>query len=335
MPLAVPPDRQGFDVMAVVQRGRLEAEAALFAASFRASNPDFTGRLILVEPQPGPLWPDNPRIDAASRDLLVGRFGAEIRPFDSSLFGARYPQGNKIEGLAALDPGRPFVFFDTDTLFLGPLSEVPFDFDRPGASLRREASWPRPELYGPGYDAIWRSLYTRFGLDLDAAVDPRHGEDDWRRYPYYNAGFFFFRDPAGFGARFAEIACAIRDDPPDALLGQALDPWLDQIALPLVLHGFGGGRDALPGGLIDGRITCHWRTLPLLYARESDAAVALVEELAGQPAIKKVLRGWVAARKLIYQGKGAQVRAMFDRDFLPRREQPIRNRIKAAKLWWR
>ena len=29
-----------------------------------------------------------------------------------------------------------FVFFDTDTLICGELCELPFDFARPGASLR-------------------------------------------------------------------------------------------------------------------------------------------------------------------------------------------------------
>ncbi len=325
-----------YDVMAVVQRGRLAFEAVLFAAAFRATNPDFPGRLIFVEPQPGPLWPDrNPRIGDAARDLLTGRFRALIRPFESRAFGAAWPHGNKIEGLQALDPGRPFVFFDTDTLILRPLSEVPFDFDRPGASLRREGTWPKPTLYGPDHAAIWRSLYDRFGLDFQGTLDTRHPADHWERYLYFNAGFFFHRDPAVFGARFLEIARGIRDDPPPELEDQAIDPWLDQIALPLVIHGLGGGRDALPPGLIDGTVSCHWRCLPLLYAREADAVVALLEGLAREPPIKRVLRDWEPARKLIYQGKGVQVRAMFERDFLPRKERIIRSRIKAAKLWWR
>jgi hypothetical protein len=325
-----------FDVLAVVQQGRLTHEAVLFAASFRAANPDFAGRLILAEPQPGPLWPDDPRIaDAEARDLLTGRHGAEIRPFEARVFGAAYPHGNKIEGLSVLDPGRPFVFFDTDTLFVGPLSAVPFDFDRPGASLRREGTWPVPALYGPDRAAIWRALYDRFGLDFEASRDLRHPADDWRRYLYFNAGFFFHRDPAAFGTRFLEIARTIRDDPPPEVAGQPLDPWLDQIALPLAIHGFGGGRDVLPPGLIDGAVSCHWRALPLLYARESDAVVATLEGIALRQPEKRVLKGWQAARKLIFQGRGAEIRAMFDRDFLPRKEQVIRNRIKAAGLWWR
>jgi hypothetical protein len=40
----------------------------------------------------------------------------------------------------------PFVFFDTDTLITGELMSVPFDFSCPGASLRREGTWPEPTL---------------------------------------------------------------------------------------------------------------------------------------------------------------------------------------------
>ena len=40
-------------------------------------------------------------------------------------------------------------------------------------------------------------------------------------------------------------------------------------------------------------------------------------------------------RKVIYQGKGAEARALFDRNDLPRREQMIRNAIKREGLWYR
>jgi hypothetical protein len=38
---------------------------------------------------------------------------------------------------------------------------------------------------------------------------------------------------------------------------------------------------------------------------------------------------------MVYQGKGAEVRALFDQDNLPRREQMIRNQIKREGLWVR
>ena len=38
---------------------------------------------------------------------------------------------------------------------------------------------------------------------------------------------------------------------------------------------------------------------------------------------------------MIYQGRGSKVRALFDREKLPKREQVIRNRIRANGFWMR
>ena len=86
---------------------------------------------------------------------------------------------------------------------------------------------------------------------------------------------------------------------------------------------------------MDGAVTCHYRTIPLLYARESDHVVEVLQEVAASNAIKKVVKDYEPFRKMIYQGKGEQVRALFDRDDLPRREQMIRNAIKREGLWLR
>jgi hypothetical protein len=326
---------QSFNILIIGQAGRLQYEALLFAASLRHSAPDFPGRLFVAMPQPGPLWPDDPRITDTDLLAALAELGAEVIPFDSHHFGAAYPYGNKIEALLALPANKPFVFFDTDTLIMGDLTAVPFDFDRPTASLRREGTWPQIELYGPGYTAIWQSLYDRFGLDFASSLDPAQPDEYWQKYLYFNAGFFFYRCPHVFGQRFLDMALSIRDTPPPELECQSLDPWLDQVALPLVIHSFGGARDTLPPGLLDGAVSCHYRLLPLLYARESDAVVALLEAITAPNRIKRLLKSYEPAKRLIYQGRGAKLRAMFDRDALPRREQMIRNQIKKAGFWMR
>lgn len=196
----------------------------------------------MAEPQAGTLWDTDPEVtDIATRDLLVD-LGAQIIPLHSKTFGSAYPNGNKIEALALLPEGEPFIFFDTDTLFTGSLDEIAFDFNKPGASAKCEETWPQPDLYGPGYEDIWKSLYDKFGLDFDSSLDMAQPDEYWRRYLYFNAGFFYYKCPKIFGERFLEYATAIRDDPPTELDGQALYPWLDQIALPLVIHSLGGGR---------------------------------------------------------------------------------------------
>lgn len=330
-----PPAGTDFNVVIVGQNGRLTYEALLFAASLRQCSPDFTGRLLVAEPQPGPLWPRDPRIsDTAALEMLQA-LGAEIVPFETRHFGADYPYGNKIEMLRALPEGEPFLFFDTDTLITGDLRSVPFDFARPSASLRREGTWPKPELYGPGYTGLWRSLYDKFGLDFDSSLDLSQPDEYWKRYLYFNAGYFFYACPRQFGALFEDYALAIRDDPPHALCAQEMDPWLDQIALPLVIHALGGGRDTLPPGLLDGSVSCHYRMLPLLYAREDDHVIEVLETVAAPNKLKKLLKSHEPIKRMVYQGRGAKVRALFDQAHLPRREQAIRNRIKSNGFWMR
>lgn len=333
--MAKPPKTHPFNVMIVGQNGRLQYEAALFVASFRAANPTFPGRLFVAEPQPNALWSRDPRMGDPAVRALLSDLGAVILPFESIHFGERYPNGNKIEALRALPIGEPFVFFDTDTLVMGDVTAVPFDFSKPSASLRVEGTWPQIELYGPGYGAIWKSLYDLFGLDFESSQDNEQPEEYWRRYLYFNAGFFYHDCPHAFGQRFCDYATTIRDQRPPEIVCQTLDPWLDQVALPLVIHSFGGGRDALEPGWLDGKTTCHYRLLPLLYARESQHVVDTLEAVAAPNKIKKVLKAYDPMKRMIFQGKGAKARALFDRANLPRREQAIRNTLKREKLWLR
>ncbi|SHH76417.1 hypothetical protein [Marivita hallyeonensis] len=321
------------NVLIVGQMGRLAYEALLFALSFKANTPDPRFRLFVAEPQPGALWPNDPTIKPGELRAMIEAQGGEILPFESKHFGSNYPFGNKIEALFALPKGEPFIFFDTDTLITGNLGDVPFDFARPTASRRVEGTWPQIELYGPGYSEIWKSLYDRFDLDFESSLDRSQPDEYWRRYMYFNAGFFFYKCPHEFGQCFLDMALSIRDDPPDALVCQPLSPWLDQIALPLVIHKLGGGRDTLPEGYIDGQTSVHYRNMPLLYARESDGVVALLEQISAPNQVKKLLKGYEPFKRMIYQKRGHKVRALFDRENLPSREQPIRQKIKKNGFW--
>jgi hypothetical protein len=328
-----PDTAQAFNILAVGQSGRLEHEAILLAASLRHSDPGFTGTLYIAEPQPGGKWPNDPRMSKRSRDLLQS-LGAEILPFESRAFGASYPHGNKIEALAAL-PDAPFLFLDTDTLITGPVSQIPFDFTKPSASMRRENTWPKVELYGPTLTQTWKALYSRFELDFESSLDLAQPDDYWQRFLYFNAGWFFHESPRAFGNRFLAWAKSIRDNPPEELVCQELYPWLDQITLPLVIHSFGGGRPGPDLAPLDGSATCHYRALPLLYARESDHAVQVLEEVARDKALRPTLRDWEAMKALVYQNKGRKARALFDRENLPHREQVIRNTLKREGFWLR
>ncbi|MEI6097689.1 MAG: hypothetical protein WCS20_05185 [Alphaproteobacteria bacterium] len=142
----------------------------LLAASFRSFNPAFQGKLFVAEPQPSPLWPEDPRITSTAIRSLLTDLGASFLPFENRAFGAGYPYGNNIEALAAL-PDEPFVFLDSDTLITGSFDDLGFDFARPTASMRRKATWPVLGLYGPGHTPIWASRYANFGLDTAGSLD--------------------------------------------------------------------------------------------------------------------------------------------------------------------
>lgn len=321
-----------FNILAVVQEGRLAYETLLLAATLRETNPGFAGTLYLAEPH-GPRWPHDPRLTDPEIRAALQELGAVFLPFENKVFGASYPHGNKIEALSAL-PDEPFLFLDSDILVTGDLAAVPFDFRRPSASMRREGTWPVVPIYST-HEAIWGALYDRFKLDMAPTLDLSEPADHWRRFLYFNAGWFFHQSPRAFGERFLRFARDLRDDPPEALAAQALYPWLDQIVLPLVIHSFGGGRPAPALSVLDDGLLCHYRSLPLLYARESDAVVELLDNVARRKELRRLLRDWEPAREMIYRNRGAKARALFDRDDLPVREKAIRSRLKEAGFWLR
>ncbi len=324
-----------FNVFAIIQGGRLQYEAIVFAASFRHKHPNFNGRLIFGEPQFTENWKSDPRIDREDVRQILESLGAEIIPFENRIFGSNYPNGNKIVGLAALPKDEPFVFFDTDTIFTGRLNEVDFDFNRPSASMRRTNTWPQIDLYGPGYTGTWKSLYDQFGLDFDNSLDLTQPDEYWQRYMYFNAGWFFYKCPHTFADLFLHYATEIMRNPPYEVCTQEFNPWLDQVALPLVISKLGGGRPTPSQLKLDSEVACHYRTIPLLYARESDKVIDILERTVAPNKIKKILKRSEAFRKLVFQNKGEVIRNMFDRDNLPRKEQAIRQRIKKRNLWLR
>lgn len=324
-----------FNILLIGQAGPLARQAVIFAASLRMFSPKWRGRLIVAEPQPEGAWSGTQtRMGTVERDLLTG-FGAEILPFTARHFGRGYPYGNKIEALSLLPAAEPFVFFDSDTIITGPLGRCAIDFSRPAASMRREGSWPEPPLYGPGYSDIWRSLYDRLGLDFESSLDPDQPDEHWERYLYFNAGWFLGDDPAEFGRRFLDWSLAVRNEPGEALASQSLDPWLDQAVLPLVVHALGGGR---PGPGLDGfdnGVTCHYRNLSLLYARETDSTIAAMEQVLDLPALRPLMQQDAGYDRLVRQGAGRErIRPIFAGKPLPSKEKAIRQELKKQGLWF-
>ena len=75
------------NVYFIVQKGRLAYECLMALASLRCASPNFAGRVYVIEPQPGPLWPDDPRVTGPLRDMLM-RLCDDWVPLHNEIFGA-------------------------------------------------------------------------------------------------------------------------------------------------------------------------------------------------------------------------------------------------------
>ncbi len=98
-----------FDIVLVGQRGRLQYEALLLVASLRAMAPDFSGTVYVAEPQPGPLWPDDPTMSGEIRAALTAQ-GATILPFEATAFGQTYPMATRSRRYAPCQRADPSCF---------------------------------------------------------------------------------------------------------------------------------------------------------------------------------------------------------------------------------
>lgn len=317
------------NVYFIIQKGRLAYEAVLALASLRQTTPDFTGQIYVIEPQPGPLWPEDPRVDGPVRDLLA-RLCDVWLPLESQIFGANYPHGNKIEALSLLPQSEPFIFFDSDTVFYKNLQGLTLDFTCPTASHLSTNTWPKPQPAGPSLEKIWQSLYDRFDLDFRSALDISCGPDDWRRYPYYNAGWFYGHCPQAFGALFADMAQSVWTNPPPELHGQNLYPWLDQIVLPLVLHALGGGRVSAPQ--FDQDYTYHYRYLARTFAHGPICAQRMIRDVARQPHIARILAQYPPFYRFLYDNYGATAAAI-GQNVQRGDETALRLVMEQAGLW--
>jgi hypothetical protein len=73
----------------------------------------------------------------------------------------------------------------------------------------------------------------------------------------------------------------------------------------------------------------------LLYARESDRVIEVLEDICAPKEMRRLLRDFEPVKLMVYQNRGKKVRALFDQADLPRRERAIRFVLKREGLWLR
>lgn len=86
---------------------------------------------------------------------------------------------------------------------------------------------------------------------------------------------------------------------------------------------------------LDGAVTCHYRVLSLLYAREDQHVIDVLEEVTAPNKIKKLLKGSEAFKRLVFQGRGQKLRDLIAPDDLLKPEEKLRKKIKNRGFWMR
>jgi hypothetical protein len=208
----------------VCQRGPLEVQAMLLAASLRDSSRG-DHQLIAAVPTPEARW-GRPRADAVR---FLRELGVDIVPIVNEI-DASYPIGNKVSCLLIEVAGDVTVFVDSDMLCLQPFSRLPeleADFCAKPAdayTFRKDNEQHRQ----------WEKIYGSFDLPVPAArmIATESGE---LMPPYFNAGFIAVRRGVELGK--AWVACCRKIDANDEIANKR--PWLDQIALPVAVAQLG------------------------------------------------------------------------------------------------
>jgi hypothetical protein len=207
----------------------------------------------------------------------AGRARRRDTSLRSKVFGESYPHGNKIECLTALPKGEPFVFFDSDTLILATWPRCRSISTAPRPRCGWKAPGRRSSFTAPATPRSGNRSTTGSAL-ISKARSTSPARRVLAPLPLFQRGFFYYRCPAclrvplpGDRARHPRRPAA----------GAGLP-----VPRPLARPGRAAARDPRPrrrarrAGSRDGwtaRISCHYRLLPLLYAREPDRVVEILE----------------------------------------------------------
>ncbi len=212
----------------VAQEGPLEAKAALLAASLRFVLGD-AARLLCAIPGDEQKWG---RVSHAFWNLLRDARVESVRI--ENPFGLRYPIGNKMAALAAVEDG-PTVLLDSDILCVRRPALESF-----GSSLRVGAK-PADLLTFEPEETVWPDIYRRQGLDPPGRRTLTTFSNRLS-FPYFNSGVICAASGRRLGSSWISVAQDIDRD------NQVRDkyPWLDQISFPVAAHKLGWNVTTLP-----------------------------------------------------------------------------------------
>ena len=311
------------NVMIVAQSGRWAVQSLLFAETYVRSGSAARNPLYIAVPEPGPLWPFDPR----PPERYINRYrklGAQLISFKNSDFGFRSGYTNKIYALFGLPANQPFMFLDSDQLVFSNLGNIDLDFDHPSAQLAKQ-SWPPARSTFP-HGEVWRAVY-----ELTGATQGREGSGR-----YFNAGCFYYVDPRRFGQVMLDACLKLAETKIPAIANQPLIPApIDQVALSVAIERIGEGG-ACPASLnsislSDTTATWHYHRFSRFWLPGYERAASLVEAI-----LKEEETGPLARENdtLAFLGSalGRQVSVKAD-EFLKKHQAKLKMR-DAGKLMW-
>ena len=303
------PASKRVSVSFVCERGRLEAQALLLAASLRHEHPD----LALMAAVPRALPP--------LTEQALNSLGVQRVPISNPV-AADYPIGNKVAALGVGDTSGLRVFLDSDMLCLRRLD---------WAVLRSHPLAAKPaDMATFGSDELWRCLYQRFELTppIQRVVS---SVSQQMMHPYFNAGMVATTEAAALAPLWAQTCRRI-----DAMVDvNPRRPWLDQIALPLAAARLGLVTRSLGDSwnypahikpLLGEPALVHYHQ-PAVVAREPSLVAHVGQLLLRYPQLTAVLQAdaaWVSVLRAIErQTRTAPAQPSRKRWFLPRWSRPV------------
>lgn len=260
---------------------------------------------------------------------LIQGFGAGINADGLNGFGNDLWTSLPLLGLRHVKDG-PFVAMDPGTLVF---QKNAFDLGTNFASTAVMPQWPEEHLYGPEKSVVWQSVFEFASADLAGQLDTNYHAKSWKHWPHLDGKIVTGSDAAAFAKAYADFSKELLNAPPEAIETQEIRSQLRRIALPVVMAKLGAGPQDYGDAVarFDGVFPAN--RLAYIYAAAPEAAIDHLEASVAPNPIKKVLKLYEPAKRLIYQGKGRDIRKRF---YNPNGQDPrkLMKRLKRNTKFW-
>lgn len=244
-------------------------------------------------------------------------------------FGAEFRHCDAYLGLRSLG-SDPFAVLAPGTIVLGDFAP---DLGPYFASKDFVPVWPVELLYGPKRPDIWTTLFESQKVDVASMTHNSDHPAIWSHWPEVDGRIVLGPDAESFGRSFAHFARVLLDEPPSIVATQNARKNLLRIALPLALAEQGANQTNLgrPDTLLPNIFVMH--RLAYFYSAAPIEAVDRLETAVSANKVKKVLKLYEPAKRLIYQGKGRQLRERFYSE-AGQRPRDLMRRLRKNTKWW-